>query len=128
MNQSDFESVTLGTVAEGHLEQLFQDRLAEVSQVFEESVEEGKYETSKDGTVEVKIQLEVSLSRKRDESVIGVGVRSALKKPKERGVERTAFYVDGGFTASRFKQADLIPRRRKAEPTPLRHVAPTSEE
>ena len=121
----NFESMSLSNVAEGVLEDQFQDHLDEVAEIFENG---DRYEHNKDGVLTVRIVQEIEISRQRESSTLGISVRGHVKRPKHQRIDRTAFYGAGEFTTPRFKTADLFPKKERARPTPLRPTADQQED
>ena len=102
---AEFEPVTLANLADGKAEELFQEALADVSEVLEAPE---NYERSKDKDVRVVILLEVEIVRRDRQETISMDVRHRVKRPKRARVGRSAFYKAGTFTQPTFRQSDMF--------------------
>jgi hypothetical protein len=76
---------TLTNIAEGELEQQFQERLKEIVPIF---ADPRPYVQSKEGETTVKIKMELEMVQGPDGVVI-LAARSELVRPKRRGAIKT---------------------------------------
>lgn len=112
----NFEGVTLDNIAEGKLLKLFEDMLADVSEVLENP---GRFAHNKDGELVLSIDLRLDLTKQDDSTYVGVYVSGNLKRPRVAALARSMFYDRGIFTQSTRKQAPL-PLEAEMAPTPIR--------
>lgn len=113
--KAEFESLTLANVCDGELEHAFQEQLIHASDVFEDAE---RYERGKDDVCAVTITLTVELSRQARDSMVGVDVRAAIKRPRLKRVGRTVFYKPGVFTTPKARQQEMFDEPSNV--TPLR--------
>lgn len=105
-----FEDLNLSNFAEGELESVFQECLADVAAVIGEP---DRFELTKDGVLVTHINLELQIACVPGEAALSLSCRGDIKRPKHRlKTGRPGFYVQGVFTTPRFKQAELFTHKK----------------
>lgn len=107
----EFEPLTWATLADGIAEELLQQGLIDVSDIFENRE---RYERNKDGVIRAVLEFEVEFQRKEDEGMVSTDVRYRVKRPKRKKIGRTVFYDRGTFTVAQMHQGDLFGPRSPA--------------
>jgi hypothetical protein len=97
---------TLSNVADGKLEEQFQDALAKVFEALDESKKGGVYEVSGNEIV-CKIPMSVEFALDVESRVVTVRARAGFVPPKRKLIERGAFLRDGAVLVEETRQDDL---------------------
>lgn len=97
---------TLANLAEGKLEEQFQDTLAKVAEVHAESVRGDMYEITGNAIV-CKVRMDVEFVLDIESRAVSVGVRAGFIPPKRKMSVRAAFVRDGVVLVEETRQEAL---------------------
>jgi hypothetical protein len=98
---------TLSNIADGKLEELFQELLAKVVESFSESSAGDIYEVNAAKEITAKIRLDVHFSMNVESRATDVAVTAGFTEPKRKTFVRAAFVRAGGVLVEETRQEDL---------------------
>lgn len=113
MTASQYEGLTLERVGRGHLEEQFQEALAEATEIFGRA-HDGIYQPNKDKELRVTISISVELVHSLDAgTTIVYGGLDRVKRPARVRRGTQAFLAGGGIAVEKAKQVDLFEKEKE---------------
>jgi hypothetical protein len=100
------EGASLANIADGELERQFQEQLAKVVEVLNESE---LYEHT-NNVLTVSVPMVCEFARHADTGALSVAVRADLKLPKRQRAVRSAFLRAGTIVVEATRQEELFPK------------------